>query len=175
MTRGYRPARDIATRLWERVDRSGECWIWLGARSAGRYGEMIVGSRSDGTRRLVKTHRLAYELEVGPIPTDSQLHHRCGNGLCVRPAHLELVTPREHMLRHDGPTAINARKTHCPKCGRPFAGDNLLMETGRRCKHCRYAYMSALKRRLRRERPWLPSARNVSEAGRVLAKSKGER
>ncbi len=151
MTRGFRPPRDLAERFWEKVDRSGECWLWTARRLPTGYGEFMVGSRTDGTRRLVRAHCFAYELAIGPIPDGYVIHHVCETPACVRPDHLEALTHREHVLRHDGPTAVNARKTHCPKCGLPLSGDNLLFETGRRCRACRYASLNARKRQLRAE------------------------
>lgn len=36
---------------------------------------------------------------VGPIPEGMQIDHLCLNRLCVRPSHLELVTPAENTRR----------------------------------------------------------------------------
>lgn len=68
------------------------CHIWTGARKGkdGRYGSL----------NNVYAHRLAWELEHGPIPPRAQIHHLCGNKLCIRVDHLECVTPREHAVRH---------------------------------------------------------------------------
>jgi HNH endonuclease len=44
-------------------------------------------------------HRYAYEALVGPIPTDHDIDHLCGNSLCVNPEHLEPVTPWENRRR----------------------------------------------------------------------------
>lgn len=41
-------------------------------------------------------HRYAYRLWVGEIPDGMEVHHRCRNPLCVRPDHLEIVTPRRN-------------------------------------------------------------------------------
>lgn len=71
--------------FWDRVDTSGDCWLWTGAkRNAGGYGQIVV----DGRR--VMTHRFAYELEYGPIPAGMVVMHSCDNPPCVRPTHLSL-------------------------------------------------------------------------------------
>ena len=79
---------DLSTRLWARVDRSGECWIWRGARTEQGYGVIGMGGRSRGN---LPTHAAAYQLMVGPIPDGHVLDHLCRNRACVNPAHLEPV------------------------------------------------------------------------------------
>lgn len=37
------------------------CWEWQGSKRRG-YGRMIVGSRTDGTRRSESAHRISYEI-----------------------------------------------------------------------------------------------------------------
>lgn len=156
-------ARRIAVRFWEKVDPSGSCWLWTASTTGtGRwqYGTMVTGSRTDGSRRFRKAHHLAYELAIGPIPEGMDVHHLCGNTLCVRPSHLEIVSRRTHIVhRHDGIMAQNARKTHCPR-GHPLSGDNLVIETkkdrergiGRRCRICRRAFIA--HRRSGKPFPW---------------------
>lgn len=65
------------------------------------------------------------------------IDHLCRNPLCVRPDHLEQVTPRENLLRGVGPSAKAAKKTHCPQ-GHPYAGENLgIHRNGNRwCRTC---------------------------------------
>lgn len=87
-------ARDISERLWERVDKISHpkgCWIWLGSFNTHGYGQMMVGSRLDGSRTLKTTHRLSYEFTKGDIPKHLEIDHLCMNRKCCNPDHLEAV------------------------------------------------------------------------------------
>jgi len=88
------------------VKRAGpdDCWFWTGHLTAsGGYGQIdyYVGR----TKKLVRAHRLAYELAKGPIPPDWEgravVRHLCAGRYppgdvsyrrCCNPAHLELGT-----------------------------------------------------------------------------------
>lgn len=87
---------------------------------------------------MVLAHRYAYELLVGPIPEGLHIDHLCRVRLCVNPAHLEAVTCHENNRRSTSPTAVNAKKTHCPR-GHEYTEENTYFAPpdGRRmCKPC---------------------------------------
>jgi hypothetical protein len=66
-------------RFWSKVDIAGddECWFWTGC-THDSYG---VFSR-------IKTHRIAWTLSNGPIPTGMLVCHSCDNPPCCNPKHL---------------------------------------------------------------------------------------
>jgi hypothetical protein len=82
----------LGERFWRKVYRPSwnECWLWTGGCSTSNgkptYGNFAVD------RKAAKTHRVAYELLVGPIPPGMTLDHTCLNKLCVNPSHLDVCT-----------------------------------------------------------------------------------
>ena len=79
------------------VDEASGCILWEGSKNEHGYGLLSVGGRKQ------RVHRLAYELEIGPIPQDRVIDHLCRMRACVNTAHLELVTVLENSLRGEHP------------------------------------------------------------------------
>ncbi len=91
--------------------------------------------RSEG--KMVGAHRWSYIQAVGEVPSGLYIDHSCHVRHCVNPSHLQAVSPRENAMRSDSPTAVNARKTHCPY-GHPYDEANVYSRRGRRyCRECR--------------------------------------
>ena len=141
----------LPERIRNRVDRTGDCWVWTGARTGANYGV----TRWEGS--LQGVHRVIYMTLVGPIPAGLHLDHLCRNTGCVNPDHLEPVTVKENNRR--GILAqVNrdraAKQTHC-KQGHEYTPENtrLVHKIGRSgnpiqqraCKSCEH--IAYLKRR----------------------------
>jgi hypothetical protein len=127
--------------FWAKVNMLGDCWVWTG-RSGNQFGHGKFSWRENGKIRGKTAHRLAYELSHGvTLPDDVVVDHAvCDNPRCVNPAHLEPKSQRENVLRSSGPSAENARKTHCTH-GHEFIGSNILIRKGRygperQCRKC---------------------------------------
>jgi hypothetical protein len=86
---------DLPTAFWRKVAKAGpaECWQWIGGVRINGYGQIRY------LRQNHAAHRIAYELQVGPIPVGLHIDHLCMNRLCVNAAHLEPVTQRENNRR----------------------------------------------------------------------------
>jgi hypothetical protein len=82
------------------------CRVWLGALTTGGYGVV----RYEGCNQAV--HRLAYQIEVGPIPPGRFICHHCDNEPCFRISHLYCGTAasnREDWAnRHSAAAALSA-------------------------------------------------------------------
>ncbi|MGJ5736690.1 HNH endonuclease [Streptomyces caniscabiei] len=135
------PETDLA-RFFSKVDKDGPipkhrielgpCWLWKACKDSSGYGSF----RYQG--RTTSAHRFSYVvLAGGTIPDGLQLDHLCRTRHCVRPDHLEPVTPQENILRSEAPSAANARKTHCAR-GHEFNEQNTYTTWcgGRGCRVC---------------------------------------
>jgi HNH endonuclease len=100
---GY-PARPVADRFWEKVNRNGPvppqdpalgpCWVWTAGINDKRGGYGMFALRKGVIRR---SHRIAWELANNePVPDGLWVLHRCDNPPCCNPAHLFLGTPKEN-------------------------------------------------------------------------------
>src|ERR1035437_2335049 len=118
--------------FWDRVDASGDCWLWVGAKSPngyGRWGDNLYA------------HRVAWENLVGSIADGLHMDHLCRVRLCVNPDHLETVAQRINTLRGYSLSAQEARQTRC-KRGHEFTSANTGTQgaSGRRyCRACENA------------------------------------
>lgn len=117
-----------AERFFQKVKREegDRCWMWLASFQGDGYGYFY--RRHGGT---TYAHIVSWEFVHGPKPSGMDLDHLCRNIKCVNPAHLELVTHRENVLRGVGIAAQRIKQTHC------IRGHELDGELGNRhCKSC---------------------------------------
>lgn len=124
---------NVKQRFFDKVapEPNSGCWLWMASCTAEGYGQFWLEKTN------VRAHRWIYEFSVGPIPDGLQIDHLCRVRSCVNPAHLEAVDQQTNLLRGEGLTAINARKTHCP-AGHPYSGENLYNNPrgARICRTC---------------------------------------
>ena len=93
--------RDPAKAIAARTERRGDCLIWTGRIGVDGYGYMKTGGK------VRHAHRIAWELERGPIPEGMQVDHTCWNPACVAVEHLRLATPHENLRSLQGPKSTN--------------------------------------------------------------------
>lgn len=150
--------------FWERVDKSGgfdACWPWLKGINGNGYGS------ASWFGKIRATHRIAYELVIGPIPEGMDLDHvchtrdrscqggrTCAHRRCVNPAHLEPVPNLVNVMRGQSPHARAARQTHCEQ-GHEFTAENTRVypsrPNARVCLTCKRAAASETQRRKGKE------------------------
>ena len=77
-------------RFTSKINKTATCWLWIAAKDRDGYGQFKL----DG--RMQAAHRVAYLLDIGPIPEGHQVDHTCHQPACVRPDHLRAVTPKQN-------------------------------------------------------------------------------
>ena len=91
-----RPLPTFNQRFWAKVSFGDNCWMWSAGLDAYGYGQISRGGK------MVKAHRVVYELTFGPIPTGLVIDHRCHTRACVKPTHLRAVTAKQNSENRAG-------------------------------------------------------------------------
>lgn len=91
----YLKCFDKKSVFWRNVKKSKDldsCWEWRGSRRRTGYGRAWADQKS------IPAHRLAWELEHGPIPDGLFVLHKCDNPPCCNPDHLFLGTKKDNII-----------------------------------------------------------------------------
>jgi hypothetical protein len=127
-------SEDDIKRFWRFVDKTNDCWVWMGSQNGTEYGKFWLKEKT------IYAHRISYFLEYGAIKDGNEIDHLCKNRRCVNPLHLEEVTGKINRNRGDSFSGKNIERTHCSK-GHELTEDNLCekyLERGQRvCKTCK--------------------------------------
>lgn len=111
-TTGKRPTLNDLASFFGRIEvhQVTGCWLWRGSYNSNGYGMFRPSTGGSA-------HRTSYGWFVGAIQDGMQVDHLCRIRACCNPAHLELVTRSENLLR-----ASRAR-VKCPN-GHPWVPEN---------------------------------------------------
>lgn len=84
--------KTAAELLAERTVRDDNgCLVWIRGKTTDGYGSVCINGKMD------KTHRVAWTLAYGPIPSGMCVCHHCDNPPCCEPTHLFLGTHSDNM------------------------------------------------------------------------------
>lgn len=121
------------------IPNSSKCINWTGTISKRGYAVCY---------KNFKQYRVARILMIGiygDFDRDLVVDHICNNTKCVNVSHLQIITTKQNVLRGNGISANNARKTRC-KYGHALSGENLKIKGGNRsCRLCDRFYSNRSK------------------------------
>lgn len=81
---------DIAD-FWRQVNKTSDCWNWVGTKPSGRYGRFKFKGEK------FAAHRFSWLIHHGEIPSGAHVLHHCDNPACVNPSHLYLGDHKQNM------------------------------------------------------------------------------
>jgi len=75
-----------------KTNNENECWEWIGRMNCDGYGGITYKYKEE------KSHRMAWMLQIGDIPANMCVCHKCDNPSCCNPNHLFLGTHSDNMI-----------------------------------------------------------------------------
>lgn len=83
--------KSLLLRILQQTKITKGCWFWVGAKDTAGYAHLGTGMR------MVRVHRLIYQLFKGPIINGNHILHTCDNRNCLRPKHLWQGTNKDNV------------------------------------------------------------------------------
>lgn len=91
----------LEARFWAKVDKTSDCWLWIGGKKPDGYGLIWVNGGTE------YAHRVSLELEGIEIGEGLDVDHLCHVPTCVRPDHLRVVTRSENAINASRPVSAS--------------------------------------------------------------------
>lgn len=85
--------KKIIKRFWPYIDKSEDCWNWVGCVNNKGYGYFKINDK------MYLAHRIAYFLYYGQ--PKNIIMHTCDNPKCCNPKHLKDATYFENIADRD--------------------------------------------------------------------------
>lgn len=124
-----------SSRFWSKVNKTTDCWLWVGAKNRDGYGNMRISSIT------VSAHRLVLLMHGHEIPPGMEVDHLCRVRNCVNPNHLEIVDHGTNIRRGMSGAHMTLRRMQAYQCpnGHEITDDLISVDkntNGRRCRIC---------------------------------------
>lgn len=121
------------------------CWLWTASCDQNGYGRLKIDSR------VLRAHRVAYEVFVRPLEDGEIVLHNCDVPACINPEHLRAGSHKDNAIDREqkGRGAIQ-KKTRC-KHGHEFGETNYYLQQNDRgyvTKYCRICKLARDARNL---------------------------
>jgi hypothetical protein len=81
----------LPKRFMDKVNFTSDCWLWIGVKNDGGYGQFSLNGKK------IRSHRFVWEHFKGEIPKGMEVCHKCDVPNCVNPNHLFLGTHQDNM------------------------------------------------------------------------------
>jgi len=122
-------------RFWDKVDKSGNCWLWTAGKDKDGYGLIKFNGRQH------RAHRVVLLLDGCDIPSGMLVCHTCDNPSCVNPDHLWIGTNDDNMAD------MHKKSRHVSRPGEKHHNAKITEEDVQKIRSCKTARTTDLAKK----------------------------